>query len=503
MKKLFQISLIMILLSGLFQIRIFADQTYININANEITKVVDSTKSNLERVFIQANKNVRYTGIRSKTNEYYAIGVVSTEPFQIRNGYSTSNLESNSYSNATKYTLNGTNYYYWYIQGGNYNWYQLSSEVMIQLSDFSTDSSYIRNKLIYYTYGDGAVAPEPVINYGLLDMHYSANINPGLIESSVDHIVSNGYDVNGNDLSGNILQIRAIPGYYTDESRELINQLNVTDFVRQDDALYVVYSDVITHENKIDLEWSQVVQHFPPGIRWFGFVPYLDPVEQVYYARGWIYEYCVTNLDGDTLIDWTRIYNTTGMPPAVTTPIVSSDNLNPDLVNAIEVINNINNNTENWYLQNIEINMTNSEGTESTQKPWWAYLLEAILGFLNNILDTILKLFQFDSFELPNFESEHQNLINNTGMFGETIQFESQIQDLISSATYTDPVLYYPGLQLEGVNLIPEVNINLNDYVNQLGLTDLQQIAYIVTDGSIYLSLFLLIKNKLMEILKK
>lgn len=484
---------------------VFADGTYINLDSSSCILIYSSGNTNL---YFSVSNEVRMTIIHdNSTARPYA---VSLNPFNYKSSNNDPSCNSGYEYSASYYTYNGVRYY---IQStlNNGSLSVVNPENLIPVNYDSLG----QQQAILYTYGDLAVDPEEPSNIGLLNASYYTRISGSGDKSTFneDVITWDMIDSNGNFLQDYNVEIQAVPGHFEADSKVSLLQETFNNWVSNSDLAVQVYKGS-TVPNERSFFWGDIANRFESIKTWNGRFWSLFAKDDYWYQYGWIYQIRLLDEDFEPLTEWQDLYTATAYKPSATNTIENSDDLTPELVNTIEDINDGNNITINWYINNYEINV---QPEEQTSKPWWSYILDAILdlissitglagdilAFLGHLIDDILGLFKFDSFSLPDFENEKQNIINNTGMVGETINFTSQLEETIRSAEYVEPKLYYPGFVLMDVQLIPEININLNDYIQSEEIQQIRNTAYLVTDGMIYFSLVLLIKNKVMGVLKK
>ena len=230
-----------------------------------------------------------------------------------------------------------------------------------------------------YFFGDGNIEP-PGPSYGrVADIEYATRIvGSGLASAdNIDRIVWNqSVDTNGNDLpTGARVQIRAVPGKYVGNTANDVLNKTYTDFVL-DHSKQLIIVDIIASRGVYETKWSEVVDHF--GFFPYSWVPNIQYLDNEYFKMGWIYQ--IRLQIEDYYSDWQNIYTATGSGASESQTITDSDEISQQLVQDINIVNQLNNTTNtNWYINETTIN--NSEYTENTNgKPWWAYLLEAILS---------------------------------------------------------------------------------------------------------------------------
>lgn len=206
-----------------------------------------------------------------------------------------------------------------------------------------------------------------------------------------DNIDSLGYDIGNYGL----IEIRAVPGEYIDNNKNGLIVKTIQDFVLDTANIYS-FGYFNPYDMEFNRKWSDMNNHFTNNIPGFSIFNYY--LDELWHKNGWIWQVRIVDKE-DTSIpitEWQTIYNTTSYTG---NDIFNNPNFDPDLVNTIQEINTTNNtnnnyyNNTNWYINNTTINMSNPDGTDTTDKPWWSYLLEGILSLLEKIVDAVGGLF--------------------------------------------------------------------------------------------------------------
>lgn len=243
-----------------------------------------------------------------------------------------------------------------------------------------------------------AIDPEEPLNLGLLQLGYYTKFvttqdnNYSAWRRNVDVITWEPTDTLGNDLGDYEIEIRAVPGVIQSNTKPSLLQKLYTDYVL-DGAHAHTLGFYSPYTGQLEVSWEQVSNYFSPiwdqnyGEGW-SLNSFLH--QEFWYKIGWSYEAALYKKGTlEQVTDWQVIYTVT------TTDVKSSDNLivkpvlAPDFINDLQNLNDHNGTTNNYYIDNTVINMSNGDGTENTDKPWWSYLLEAIVGMLNNLIDLI------------------------------------------------------------------------------------------------------------------
>ena len=528
MKKISNILFSIVLCITLFHIRVFADNPTYNLVSSYSYEV---TYGNTRHYCSNGtfNTNVRVLSVYND-NKNYGVIAFSDSSFTYSWGQSFSACPVNQDISGTSSSIsyNSQTYYYVWLGAADYSPFtvtvntDLINSINVGTYNFSqniTSASY----LIKYAYGEEAVDPTPPTptppSYSeLVNVGYNTKIagNGDAAINNLDTITWNPeQDANGNDISDMSVTIRAVPGKYSAQTSQSILEQLYSNFVL--DTLHVSELDTVNaSDGSFSVTWNDVVHEFDllgiPGF-WFATKDTVKDPEGGYIKRGWIYQ---IRLEGEGYTgNWQTVYTATSSGVQNDLTVVNSSTINQTLINSITEINNLNNTENNWYINNTTINMGEYTDPGSSGKPWWAYLLEAIVSLLNGVIDAIanlvgslidglLGLFSFDSFSIPDFAINKQTIKQNSGIFGESIDLLQGINSTLSNADGTaEPILYYPGLELMGEEFIPEITINLNTYVSDLGLTEWHNLAYVCTDAMIWISLIYTIYRKLIGVFKK
>ncbi len=496
---------------------VFAEsETYLSVEAGECVLVVNKNNtSGFGSYKLSVTNNSRVVSIRSGSNiRIYAISNNINTLFDFKN----TNINDSCYvpTNSQSYTYNNVTYSGYNISLTSNDIQYITVPIMNVVSGLTFEQS-----AIYYTYGDGAVDPAPPapVFGNLADVGYNTRI-AGSGQSAINNLDTVSWnpetDTSGNDISYMSVSVRVVPGKYSASSRQNLYEKLYTDFILNDLGATVL-DTVPVSIGSFSVTWEDVIDVLALP---FATVASVIDQDGTFIKNGWIYQ---VRLEGDNYTgEWQTVFTATSSGVENDLTIIQSTTINQTLVNTITEINQLNNTSNNWYINETTINM--SEYTEPSEgdKPWWAYLLEAIVSLISkiadwiasifsaiadlagDIIDGILGLFTFDSFSVPDFSTHQQNIHDNSGIFGESIDILQTMNQTISNAdSSAEPVLYYPGIDLEGVEFIPEITINLNDYVEDLGLTQWHNLAYTCTDILIWTSLIYTIYRKLIGVFKK
>lgn len=309
-------------------------------------------------------------------------------------------------------SLNQTSdiYYYTYSSssGTSYNVTNAMYNAGYPVVTVSNINNY--NDAIYYTWGQGAVAPVEPVNWGLVDVKgYQTNI-AGQGQASINNVDvitwDSAIDTNGNDITTGNVRIRFLPGEYRAETKNNLIQKTYNDFIL--DVVHATDGNVYPVTNgSASFSWSEVIQtlNLP-----FMSVYSLINENDAWLKRGWIYE---IRLEIDDYIgEWQPIYASTSSGVENDMTIVNTTVITQDTITAIQNINSINSTTNIWIINGQPVN-PNPEVTppaDDDEKPWWVYLLEMInntLGIQNEYINEGTD----ESIEIVNnFEEDHDDL---------------------------------------------------------------------------------------------
>lgn len=356
---------------------VFADSgTYVEYTSLYCFPYTYTTSDSTHEMSFSLNSDARLVQMVSGTRK--RIYMVSLSRFTLGIHANTSCTYPTNYSAYTK-TVNNTVYYYSYATGYNLDLPEYEIENM---GGGSSDNNEALTA-IYYTYGDGAVDPDqdPIWGNPANVMFNTRIAGSGNASSNnIDRIVwSPDIDSNSNPLPTSArVQIRAIPGKYVSNSKTDLLTQTYNDFVIDHSKAFVL-TDRVATGGVYEIKWGEVVDHFQ--LFPYSWVPDITFIDNEYFKMGWIYQIRL-QID-DYYSDWINIYNATSAGVSVSDSITDSDTISQELIKNIEIVNTLNQTTTNWYINETTINMQEYQEPEEGDKPWWAYLLEAILGGLN------------------------------------------------------------------------------------------------------------------------
>ncbi len=504
-KRLVTTITVLCLLCGFFvPITVHAESaTYFVMNANECYPNISKASGN----YYSQHVNVECRSVILGNTKY----IVCNQRFNLGSisGTSPNSCDPDAFPVNSTTSYNGKTYWVSYLN------YVDTSKNPYNIPVFNETPSF--NRAVYYTYGEGAVdPPPPAPDYGnLTDVRFNTDIagSGSAAVNNIDHIKWNPEnDSNGITFDGTErVQIKAIAGNYTSNSRNGILGLGATDFDYNSGEEHMLAEYPVTR-GYYDVSWSHVITQLNAGSI-SDFLNIRLKGDDIWLKSGWIYQ--IRLVAGDYNSEWQTIYNATSSGVQNSLTVENSTELNVELVNVIQSINTMNSSqNENWTINNITINMDNSDGQQTTQKPWWAYLLEAIvkafgdiLSFLGNLIgdlmDAITNLFKPAEFTINEYNDFKIEIKQNSGLFGQAFDFITDLKSTFTGVQYQEPILHWQGITFDGIVFLPAADYNLNEYVEMWGLGNFRQIAFICSDGFIFFSLLLLIIRKLNEVLKK
>ena len=363
------------------------------------------------------NSNYEVRGVVIHKNDRYFLYFISMDNAriytngQVINSYTEPNCNNGSNYNMSYDSYNNTRFYYYSLgqltinqSMSNVNWYY--PVVDIGSNDNNIQSAY------RYTYGDLSVDPtiEPVINHGDLKVGYSTEfVSSGTSTDrfNKDIITWDNYDSNGNlldDLNYTI-ELRAIPGYYTDVSQsQLLNQtiynwiqgyvVKITNgAIDLEPFEYYTLGRWSPNKKQVEFTWGEVVDHFDMIDGHVGFI-----LNEQWYKAGWRYE--IRYIKGDIsdpeyTSDWQTIYQVTAVAPSTSDNILNSygNGLSPELYNLLQTVNTLNNTVQNWNINGVPINMNQNQQV-TPDNSWIEKLIEGITSLLGSLIDGLSAIVQ-------------------------------------------------------------------------------------------------------------
>lgn len=525
------LSWIILVMANIIQVKqIYADTGYsYDFDAFECYSIVYNSSGN--SWYFDNNQDVNVVIMEysplSSGNYMYVVYHFSDVSFK---GITTSYFYNQGYScpanpgmgiNSTHYTNNGYDFYYrtsYWTKGPEDNYVHLIDGYVANQSTVVTAVSSISNQMIeeaYQYYGVGPSVPAA----GVLTFNYYTDFASNQ-QNTINSLKSNrdtitwDYNTAGSNIDAVDLKvdIRAVPtNYHAATQEDLLSSdwsdLNVGLSYAADLGSYQ-----LNHNGRsVSFTWESVVDSF----RISGSYP--DWMERVInfwefgifelnnsrYWSGWVYQIRLNTWSGDYTGEWQTIYQVSSAPPEGSSQVinyyVNGTGITEPIYQTIQNINNQNNVTNNtWYVDGSPYNIT---GTEEGGN-WLTTLIEIIVGKLSQLLSNIFS-FDDQSLTIPDFDSNMQHMIDNTGIFGQSIQAVDQIKLRFDTLQDAEPVFSFPGFSLDEVQLVPAFEVNLNEYVQDMGLEGLHNTELLIMDGIVYISLILFAKSQLERILRQ
>lgn len=356
-KKIVILSLISLLLLPLANFNIKAEGTYINIDANNCTDVgqYQRTRSGTTKTFyttVISSAPTRFLVFKYNNNFRYYLWSDKNFKYYIRT--------DESYSCNISASMNSSSYngkYYEY-DGGISNW---NSDTLSNITyENVIELDHLPNYIEAYEYAYGQYAEDPTtpINYGQIDnLKYYSNLLTSNPAGNVDTIYWNGYqDTNGNDITGLKIEIKAESGYFTAQDRPSLLQETFANWIRDNKPSVTIYKGT-TLQEKVAVEWQTVANKFKQNTETLGqFFWSIFAKEGWYYQYGWRYYARLLDENEDPISEWQELIQATSYTPQATETLTDDEPLTPDDVDTINDINNQNNTTNNWYVNNTVIN---------------------------------------------------------------------------------------------------------------------------------------------------
>lgn len=500
----------------LFPFRVLADSTYSSFEIVQQCFVLtyDRVTSQHDGISIRFFDNMPHElrAVTTLNGSYYVTAFVSPVSFQYSYNYGASSCSA-SYYQSYQYSLNGSSYYMVFGNGtSSYGGAQLDGVPKMELAS----GLNFTQSCIYYTFGDGAIAPCP--SYGnVKDVSFATNIagNGDASGQNLDKIEWNRLqDSNGNDLpEGSTVTIRAVPGQYTGTSKENLLTKLYTDFVI-DTAHATDLATVSAFAGWYETTWQSVVSHFA----WpFATVLSCLQGESYWYKNGWIYQIRL-NID-DYHSEWQTIYNITSSGVENSETIINSTSITAisQSVNNINNINQTTNNnyvsnnsdtTNNYYYYDSQINPDYSGNDVSGLFPSISEILNAIRNLPHTIGELLHNLFD-DLFEIDweydDFEQQKQYVIENSGAFGQCIGHLDDLKTSIMSYNTASGValIQWGDIVIDETVIIPAGVFNLGSIVAEDPMRSFYTLYQSLFSGYLYTLTFIKLYREALKALRQ
>lgn len=395
-----------------FNVPVFAYSDYYSFNIGSTVELFlpQVTLNNLlhkKVITVLSGSGFFYT-YSTGTGSGIGVGFVSSDSFSVRldNYDYRNNLISSSVITsalASGYNVQRIRSYIYYDTNVHYDAYSNPSA----LNNFNSNTEADN----YYT---SLISNNLNISYGYVaGTQYNTRINGSRdhVGQNIDRIVwLTDVDSKGNELPVDArVQIRAIPGMYTGSSKQDVLTKTYTDFIL-DNTNAVQLVDLVLDVGKYEIMWEEVANKLSIP---FSSVQSIIQGSDYFYKMGWIYQ--IRLQVDDYFSDWQTVNTATSSGASESQTIVDSEEMSQNLIDVILTINTLNESVNtNWTINNYTISMDTYNEPSTGQKPWWAYLLEAILSV-------------FD------VDGDSQQVINNTNTlnvdFNDKLNEYNQIED--------------------------------------------------------------------------
>lgn len=395
-----------------FHVPVFADSAYTIVPNGTSYVSIGNTSSSWRN---SNNSEVRSVLLYSVApNDNSSILYVFSTINSNGNIYLKRGSNSNQYSTNISFVNNNEQYYYAEVLGSGYSFIRsLFNDYYNNFGNSCYQVNDPSNEILAFSYCFGEYSSDtPSWGY-VAGTQYNTRINGSRdhIGQNIDRIVwLTDVDSKGNELPVDArVQIRAIPGMYTGSSKQDVLTKTYTDFIL-DNTNAVQLVDLVLDVGKYEIMWEEVANKLSIP---FSSVQSVIQGSDYFYKMGWIYQ--IRLQVDDYFSEWQTVNTATSSGASESQTIVDSEEMTQDLIDVILTINMLNQSeTTNWTINDYTISMDTYNEPSSGQKPWWAYLLEAILSV-------------FD------VDGDSQQVINNTNTlnidFSDKLNEYNQIED--------------------------------------------------------------------------
>lgn len=297
-----------------------------------------------------------------------------------------------------------------YLEDTKYYYYEITNWTYSPNSyDYAWDRVYTdmgSQNFIGYIVAveNNRVVPDNV-NYGSLQTgfttYFTASSQTSYITDRLnkDVITWGRYDTNNNNIYSDInakVQIRFLPCFYSAQDENTLKQQTLNSLT--DIAFNMTPVTVEAVMGKYEITWGEVADYFTQNglSNWdFGNLRiYHDANSQVFMKLGWYYQARLIvgqDLDNPRYVGpWQTLYNGTSIPPEPSDDILNNYNtLTPELINALQELNTVNNTTNNYYTGDTII----YTGSDGEGEGFLTALIKAIQQLLSDIIKFIGDLF--------------------------------------------------------------------------------------------------------------
>lgn len=431
----------------------------------------------------QSLNDPKVSFFKDTSNRYYFV-VTSVDSLSAYNQlYEYYNNHGYQHSGGSQYrrSLNNTYYYG--------RWWSLSYEPATYISlnvSFNSDGNTALDRILPYIYGDLAVDPSDLPNYGQLKVGYSSSFVSSRDDDTwrfnKDTITWDSTDTNGNFIgdSNIFVNIRAIPGYYEGPDKAAVLLQTYNNWV---DGVYLYltqgalnigrlqFYDLVSqnaNSGSYETTWGNVVDHLPSGALIKNGTALGQYLDNRYYQMGWRYQINFEvhdREDFETIVytsPWQDIFQVTAVDPSTSNQIIETypDGLSPELYNLLQTVNTLNNTVQNWNINGIPVNMQPNQQITSDNS-WVEKLLESITSIVAGIVDSIRDIISAIAGVASDLISGLFDLVSDLGI--NIIQFFSDLIDDITG--YFQSIdLSLPQFELPEIEELGEL-VNIPTYI--------------------------------------
>lgn len=431
------------LISCFFPVLVFADNnlSYYPVESGDCVNFTGVDGNNaVYRSFSGNNSDIRVVKIvQSGVRRLYA---VSENTFMYSNtGEKTACTVANNNASTTN-----SGYYFGTLYTG-------ALEVIAPTYTVDTSQS-LYDWAIYYTFGEGAVEPEPTpvpIIWGLVrDPEYSTRIagNGYAAKRNIDYLSwNNEVDSNGNDISECTINIKAVLGSWSGTTQEDLLNKSYNDFnIGSYSAINL--GSVPASSGMFSVSWQRIINE--AGWNFDSLYSHFE--DNIFLKQGWYYQLQLVDPDGGTH-QWQTLYTPLSSSAKSSETIINHNSFDQDIYQIYEELTQINNNTSiTINIEDTDYTVQNPDNGDEPQEG--VDLWDILKQMLNGIFQIIKNIAA-----LPGkFLEMIQQLITPPQQISEEINtnFNNNMDVLEESQ---------PGL-VESMNAVEDLQDTLNESVN-------------------------------------
>ena len=404
-KSLIGILSIFLILSFILPFNLFADTTATYFTAtNECVNAIEyNTQYNHYYVHVISDSDdVRFTIEYDSTSGNYGflwpVSPTSGHHYKIVSDTNSACTLSNPTDSFYDTQISGVKWYYKQVSFGNRQATYSNGIVVPDLTISGTADA------VSYTWGNNAVGPTPVINYGdLKDLgfqtYFTNTQQSSLLASrnNKDVITWDGYeDTNGNQINtlDYMVDIQAYQTEYSANTKSDLLNLTINSYTTIGEPVTLV--SMGPNYGRYEITWGEVAQRLV-GTNMISeffnnFIPHY--YEGLYYTNGWLYRIRLRTQDNSYVGDWQIIYQITSAPPSDSSTIMQyyyqdyQYGYDNRVINTINNMNTYNNTNNQYFINELPIDTdTNSNGSS-----WWDALLRLIEKLIDALTDIFIEL---------------------------------------------------------------------------------------------------------------